>query len=335
MANFNTYQTRNLYVAKAKKDAANAVTTAGDIYLGTTATGEAFFSYMNADGNLTRSDLIYPKNVKSLKKTAAADMNIKLKQHTVAIDTTKVSLSDLVGKTLTCVVTIHEMVSYDPSDTLTVTAAVVGNSTNTASAAAFHKDLAIAIAKALPKRDFPYLRVFSSGTEVTSKTKAADVTGAAAGVVLVQSPQKWVRGKLSNEPLDFSVAFHLHGSNVEDVDWGTDTVAASTISGYQTIPSAYGLADLEYFTLGERGDYYRGSTWPNNYEPTYMINPADTSTTYDVLSIEYAWQGSAENIQKSPRMIQVAGPAAVVNALYAAVDELVNGPATETEPEEP
>ena len=97
MANFNTYQTRNLYVAKAKKDAADAVTAAGDIFLGTTATGEAFFSYMNADGNLTRSDLIYPKNVKSLKKTAAADMNIKLKQHTVAIDTTKVSLSDLVA----------------------------------------------------------------------------------------------------------------------------------------------------------------------------------------------------------------------------------------------
>lgn len=325
MANFNTYQTRNLYVAKAKKDAVNGLTAAGDILLGSTATGEVYFMYKNADGIVTRSDLIYLKNVKSLKKTAAADMDIKLMQHTVSVDTSAVTLSNLVGKTLVCQVLVHEVISYDPSDTIAVTAAVVCNDTNTASAAAFHKALAIAIAKAMPKRDYPFFKVFSNGVEVTANTAEADVTGSNNGVVLVQAAQKWVRGKLSNEPFELSVSFHLHGSNIEDTVWGKDVVAPSAVSNNTSIPSAYALADLEYFTMGERGDFYRGSTWPNNYEPTYLINPADTSTTYDVLSIEYAWQGSAENIQKSPRMIQVAGPTAVVNALYTAVDELVNG----------
>jgi len=325
MANFNTYQTRNLYVVKALQDSVDDLAAAGDICFGSTATGEAFLTYKNADGIVTRSDLIYPQNIKSLKKTAAADMDIKLQQHTVAVDTNEVTLSNLVGKTLTCVITISEVISYDPSDSITVTAAVVGNSTNTASAAAFHKDLAIAIAKALPKRDFPFLKVFSNGSEVTANTDPSDVTGAAGGVVLVQAPQKWVRGKLSNEPFDFSVAFHLHGSNIEDTAWGTDTVAESSISGNTVIASAYALADLEYFTMGERGDFYRGSNWPNNYEPTYMINPFDTSTTYDVLSIEYAWQGGAENIQKSPRMIQVAGPTAVVAELFDDIEALQAG----------
>lgn len=327
MANFNTYQTRNLYVAKKVESTLAGVNEAGDIYLGNTATGDLFFTYMNADGLLTRSDTFRPENITSLKKTAAADMAIKLMQHTVAVDTSVVTLANLVGKTVDCVITIHGILSYDASDTITVVASVVGDSSNTASAAAFHKALAMAIAKALPKRKFPFLKVFSNGTEVKANTAASAVTGAAAGVVLVQAPQKYVRGKLSNEPFDFSVAFHLHGSNTEDIAWGKDTVAESTVSNNTVIPAVYALADLEYFTLGERGDVYRGSTWPNNYEPTYMI---DLTQSYDVLSIEFFWQGGAENVQKSPRMIQVAGPAAVITSLYDAVDEKVNPTPEET-----
>lgn len=321
MANFNTYQTRQLYVAKKVEATLAGVDEVGDIYVGTTATGDMFFTYENADSLVTRSDSFKPENVTSLKKTVAADMAIKLMQHTVSFDDTKATLANLVGKTIDCVITIHGILSYDESDTISVVASVVGNSTNTASKAAFHKDLAMAIAKALPKRKFPFLKVFSSGTEVTANTAADDVTGAAAGVVLVQAPQKYVRGKLSNEPFDFSVAFHLHGSNTEDVDWGKDEVALSSVTNNTVIPAVYAIADLEYFALGERGDIYRGSTWPNNYEPTYMI---DLTQSYDMLSIEYFWQGGAENVQKSPRMIQIAGPTAVINALYTTVNSAVN-----------
>ena len=63
---------------------------------------------------------------------------------------------------------------------------------------------------------------------------------------------------------------------------------------------------------------YRGSMWPNDYATTYSINP--NAGTYSVLSIEYYWQGGAENVQKSPRMIQVAAPETqsndIVTTLY-------------------
>ena len=295
MANFNTYQTRNLYVVtdlltSGEPDAA------GELKMGTTATGEIFFKYFNGDAIATRTDLIRPESIISLKKTKAAEMDTKLLMHTLAVDTSAVTLANLVGKTLNCVITLQQVGSYDMSDTITITASVVGDSTNTANATAFHKALAGAIALALPDTKYPVLKVFSNGSEVTKAiAKAGSQTGAAGGVVLVESPQGYRRGLLSKEAYPFSVAFVLHD--------GTDTIAESNISGNTVIPSVYAIADLEAFTMGERGDDKRGYYYPFNYEPTPLV---DLTKSYDLVSIEFAWQGNAENIQKSPRMIQFA-----------------------------
>lgn len=322
MKNFNTNQTRHFYVAGAVK---SNVENNLDIALAKTETGELFFKYKNADGIVTRSDTIDPKKVVCLKNTVSEAMARKLMAHTIAVDSDAVTLSDLVGKTVDCIITINGLFDYDAANSCTFVASVRGTAANTASPAAFHKDLAIAIAKALPKYDpqYPLIRVYSNGTEVTANTPATDVTGAAAGVVLVEGPQKYVRGKLSGEPCQFTVAFRYAASNVEDVVWGKETIAPSEITGMTVIPANYELADLEYFALGERGDYYRGATWPNNYEPTYAIDITG-ETSYNVLSIDYFWSGEAENVQRSPRLIQVAGPVAVINELYNKVYEAMN-----------
>lgn len=305
MQNFNTNQTRHFYVAGAIN---SNVDTKLDIALGTTATGEMYFKYRNADNILTRSDSFDPKKIVSLKKTLSSEMAIPLKAHTVAVDTNAVTLANLVGKTLNLIITINQAFDYDDDNCIRVVASVVGNATNTANATAFHKALAEAIALVLPSADpaYPLIKVFSNGSEVTKAiAKAGGATGAAAGVVLVQGLQKFVPGKLTGEPCPFSVAFHLKDSNTGDIVWGTDTVANSAISDNTVVPANYALANLEYFALGERGDYVRGYNYPNEYEPTYAIN---LSTTYDVLSIEYYWSGSAENVVKSPRLIQIAAP---------------------------
>lgn len=324
MQNFNTNQTRQLYVAGAID--AN-VDSNLDIYLSKTATGELFFKYKNSDGLLTRSDLVDVKKVVSLKKTAATSLAKPLMATQIVVNTSAVTLSELVGKTLDCIITIHQYVDYDEASTRTFVASVVGDSTNTASAAAFHKALAIAIAKAIPTPDknYPMLKVYSNGTEVTATTAAASVTGSSNGVLLVEAQQKYVRGKLSGEPITASVAFRLADGNIGDIVWGTATkmtVAAansahSTSISPASISGAYALADLEFFAAGEKGDMVRGFNYPNDYP----FNPAiDLSKSYNVLSIEYFWSGDAENVQKSPRLIQVAAEAKdsndVVTALY-------------------
>ena len=330
MANFNTYQTRNLYVVKDLLTS-GAPDAAGELLMGTTATGEIFFKYYNGDGQATRTDLIRPASIISLKKTKAGAMDVKLKMHTIAVNTSAVTLSELKGKNLSCVITIHQVGSYDMSDTITVTANVVGDNTNTANATAFHKDLAEAIANALPETKYPLLKVFSNGTEVK---KGDTATGAAGGVVLVESPQGYRRGLLSKEAYPFSVAFILHDKNIGDIVWGTDTIAASNVANNTVISGTYELADLESFTMGERGDDKRGFMYPYNYEPTPLI---DLTKEYDVVSVEFAWQGNAENIQKSPRMIQFAcevtgsGSGAtsdaddIYNAIKAAMDGTASG----------
>lgn len=299
MANFNTYQTRNLYVVKDFL-ASGTPDSAGELAMGTAATGEIFFKYFNGDGLDSRTDLIRPESIISLKKTKAADMDIKLKKHTIAVDTSAVTLSNCVGKAFNLVITFHEVGSYDWADTNTITVSVLGNSTNTANATAFHKALAEAIAAALPEKKYPLLKVFSNGTEVK---KGDTATGAAGGVVLVEAAQGYRRGLLSKEAYPFTVSFSLRDSNVGYIIWGTDTIADSDVSSNTIIPSVYALADLESFTMGERGDAFRGYFYPYNYEPTPLI---DLTKSYDVVSVEFAWQGNAENIQKSPRMIQFA-----------------------------
>lgn len=320
MTNFNTYQTRNFYVAKAID---SNVDTACDIALGTTETGEAFFKYMNADGLVTRSDLIYPKNIVSIKMTPAADLATPLLAHTITVDTNAVTLSNLVGKDVALNVTVHQIISYDESDSITVSAHVTGNATNTASAAAFYAAFAKALVNAVPKMADAPFKVFLGSTEITKTLADASYPSNATALVLVPAPGKYVRGKLSKEALMLSVSSSVRGSNIEDTAWAIDTVAPSQISGNTEISGAYALADLEYFALGERGDIYRGSIWPNEYNPTYVI---DVTKDYNVLTVEYYWQGSAENVQKSPRMIQVAAEAAqsndVVTTLYNSLKAL-------------
>lgn len=331
MRNFNTNQTRNFYVA-GSIDTTHAVDSADfpakGICIGQTATGELYFKYKNADGMPTRSDSFAPAKVTHLTMTAGTALVKPLRAHIVAVDTSAVTLSELVGKTLDLTISIHQVFDYDMDNTINVVASVVGNSTNTASAAAFHKDLAIAIAKALPKNDpqYPFLKVYSNGTEVTSKTAAADVTGASVGVVLVEAQQRYVRGKLTGEPCPASLAFRLADRNVADIIWGTDTIstvaAINTAQTYSispaTISGTYELADLEWFAYGEKGDMYRGYLYPNDYDTKYSI---DLSKTYNVLNIEFYWSGENENVQKSKRMIQVAAEATVSNDIITTLYE--------------
>lgn len=314
MQNFNTNQTRHFYVAKAinenvAKDAAASGTGAAsnlDIALGVTDTDELFFSYKNADGLITRSDTFSPKRITSLKNTAAADMNVPIIAHKIALSDEFTPSNAYIGKVLSCMVTVHQMFDFDESNSLTYNASLIGNATNMASAAALFKALAVELAKVLPEN---LVKVYAGSTEVTKKTAVADITGSPAAIYLIPKVQKYVRGKLSAETATLSVAFRLHDG--EDTVWGKDT--ADTVANLNTadslsltptaIESVYNLADLEYFALGERGDVYRNMLYPYNYETTYAI---DLSKTYDVVTIEYYWAGNVENVQKSPRMIQIA-----------------------------
>lgn len=298
MRNFNTNQTRHFYTDKI---AVNGVTTSVEVEsVKPEATADAvalFFKGTNADGLPYRSDLVPIDKIVSLKKTPASAMATPLMKHTITINTDEFAdVAALAGKLLKLSITVHQVFDYDDSNSITFT--VEHKVAATETAANFYKALADAVKAAMPTPDsqYPYFTVESSAT----------------GLVLTEAPQKYVRGKLTGEPVHFSVSFGIaQASYLDDADvaWGVDTVEKSD----KTVPANYVLADLEYFAFGERGDYFRGNNWPNNVEPTYAINPKSTDA-YSVLTVEYYWAGNAENVQKSPRLIQVA--AVDVDAMY-------------------
>lgn len=323
MQNFNTNQTRHFYVVGAVD---SSVDTNLDIAMKQTETGEIFFSYKNADGLLTRTDTIDPKKIVSLRKATAAQMAKPILAHKVTVAADFTPGSGYIGKTISCMVTVHQMFDYDDANCLTYTASIVANSTNMTSAATFYRAMAAEIFKVVPT---DLVKVYLGSTEVTKDADLSNVS--ASAIYLIPKIQKYVRGKLPAETATLSVAFRLHDG--DDTVWGddkVDTVAnintADTLSlTPDVIPAVYTIADLEYFALGERGDYYRGFNYPLNYETTYAIN---LSSSYDMLSIEYYWSGDAENVQKSPRLMEFAGSNSDIAALYDLVDAARNGVAS-------
>ncbi len=311
MRNFNTNQTRHFYV---KGVTVGDVTTTADLGILENSLDQVTYVFVhgkNADGLEYRSDIIPAKNIVSLKQTTAAALATPLLKHTITINTNEfANAAALAGYTVKLAVTVHQLFDYDDANSVVIPVmhTVAKSETNTNFYAAF-KD---ALEKALPKADkkYPYFTI----------------TADANGLYLTEAPQKYVRGKLTGEPVKFSVAFNLASTSyTDDVNrvWGTDTVTAP--GGF--ISGNYALADLEYFAYGERGDVYRGSNWPNDVEPTYAINPKGAAL--GTLDIEYFYAGDAEDVQKSPRGITIAGADADITEMY----ELLKGIVTNAEPQ--
>ena len=278
--------------------------------------------------------------------------------HAISIDTGVLTLSGtpvitgtsetLIGKAINCAVTVHGVFDYDESNSRTFNASVEANATNLASASAFYNALGKAIFKAVPK-DFVKVYVVKSGTTQEVTATSSDLSSC-TGVVLVEGLQKFVVGKLAGETCPLSVSFRLDGGKLGDFVWGKDAnlvdganstkvpATAANVNSYISTgtisPTVYPanrvLANLEYFAAGERGDYYRGAFWPNDCP---FVQAIDMSKTYDVLTVEYFWSGDAEDVQKSPRMIQVAGTVTgsgsvtvnVAESLYDTLNGFING----------
>ena len=307
MRNFNTNQTRHFYTNGIAVDGGTTSATLDYIKdKETEVISGLYFKGKNADLLDYRSDIIDPKKITSVKLTTAAQMATKLLKHTIAVNTDEfANVAALAGKTVKLNITVHQLFDYDDANSTTFTVQHKVASGETAEN--FYAALAEAVKKAMPKPDknYPFFTVASS----------------ADGLVLTEAAQKYVRGKLTGEPVRFSVSFGIAASSYDEdeyVAWGKDTVADSGTA----VHANYVLADLEYFAYGERGDYYRGNNWSNNVEPTYAISPKST-TEYDVLTIEYYWNGNSENVQKSPRLIQIAAAKGTLATMKSNIDTIV------------
>ena len=313
MANFNTNQARHMYVALDVKtlsshtiDPATVLTTPGDIAVNVApdaASGieNIYFTYYNADGIITRSDMIDVKKIQYITAVEASDLVIPLKKTTVTL-ASGVTRTNLKGKHIQLTVKLHEYIGLDYSESYPITIDLFGDNTNTASDAAFYAALESELNDAIAGFKNAPFAVSSSG----------------AGLVITEKAQQWVPDKFTVDPIHFDV----YASVIAELDapWASVVNADSGTS----ITGDYTIADLERFTHRERSEVLGMTAWPYNYEPKYLVNPVAGVSTYGMLTIQYYYSGEAEDIQKSPRTLQIAASDEDITAIKAAIDAVIH-----------
>lgn len=318
--NFSTNQNRHLYVVKKYQNSADAVKDTGDITLKTTqGKGDVdkaiYFVYKGAD-TVLKSSLIQVKNISYVKAVKAADLRTPFKSQLVSLSTDVNSGKPVSGQDYILRIVLSQWIGMSDEDKYFKDVAVHATKTmaeaadNTAFYQKFVDQLNLAFAREIgaTKESNPYL----------SFTASKD------GILITEKAQPWTLGLEQQLPVVFDAQPTTIYVDGEDVVWGTvtpKTVDKSKVTIDGDNPTGRGnghdIADLEYFSMGERGDQYRMVGWPNVIPTTYLVEP---DKEYNVLEIHHAFTDDGVNSYRSEKDITIVSTdASVIDSITAAI----------------
>lgn len=196
---------------------------------------------------------------------------------------------------------ISSVAADEDAVTVSTTAGVTTVSVALKAASATGAGLKAAIAASAAAKALVSVDVADATIIVAEDPAVALTAGVTTGLIIEELEQPWYLGTMQQERVVFEVQpTTVMVDNFERV-WGEVTELDSTTS----VKNGKTVADLEYFCMGERGDQYRMMGWPNVVYTKYLVDP---SKEYNVVDIQYAYQGNAEDIQKSPKYITLLIP---------------------------
>lgn len=307
MAVFSVNQVRQLYVAKAVKTAASAVTNAGDVYLSTT-TPDFYLVARTGLKEPVRSDLVAKNKVVSVSFTSGKSP--KVRQYTVTVNPSALVDGKVpAGYNFILKIMFRKFVGISDQERLVKFGEVYTTSAMTPA------DFYAALAASINKN-------FKHENKIYPIIKVGDTT--TTGVVLTEVMQQWKLGTMKQELLPFELGAETVTIDGVDVNWlnrdsttgnvpftlvnATDGLTGTVLTNYHDI------ADLEYFCMGARGDQYRKIGWPNFINTTYLVTD---DVLYDTIDIQYFFDGDAENVQKSPKTLTIVAPTGTVTTANA------------------
>lgn len=304
MAAYSVNQVRQLYVVNAYKTSFSNLSTPGDLFINASeSTGTMYFQYVGALGDVMRSDLVKVSHIKSANAVTSGSLAYKIKYSDVVIDSTVNGGTPVAGQDYLLRVNFREYVGLSPEYQTNRYGMV--HVTSGMSASDFYKQMAISLAVNLSNDVNPLAEVAiikaGSETMVTATTTMDDLSGdTATGVRVYEAGQPWHLGIMQQGVIPFQLLTPEIVVDGDHMNWGTVTVA---VSEDKVLPEGQKIADLEWFTMGERGDQYRLVGWPKVIPTKYMV---DSTKNYDVITVHYYFQGPNEAIQKSEKDIQLA-----------------------------
>ena len=311
---FTENQATLVYVAKALKTDFASLKDAGDILVKATPDKQAIYFQHKGVADVSRSDLIEVKNIISANATAAKDMEKKLKNATVTLDSSVNGGKPIAGQDYVLRLVFSGYIGISPEDSQYWKYGVV-HATNGMSASDFYKKMAISIAKNMSREAVQFIKVFLGNTEVTPRTKEDKLTSTYTGIIIKEVAPDWIRGTKQEKIVRLTVEPTTVNDGTGDVVWGT-----VKYSDGDTLKNGKEIADMEYFFAGEKGDQYRLINWPDYVPTEYLVDPTQE---YDVIDIHYSYVGSNESVQKSEKDIKLIVPAGKADNISKAINALI------------
>lgn len=319
-------QFRNLYVMNAYKTDESAISAVGDATLKVdTVKNLMYLVYKDTEDTLI-SDIINIKNLLYVKSNKADDMARKLRSQLVTIKENPISGQDYVLN-----VDVRNFVALGDDSTHIKFGAVHAVKDMTKSD--FYKAMAVNLAKNFSREPSPILNVSLTkhdNSDLVSDTKvevlvngkmqnlaALNSTESYINIIIDEVEQPWRRGVAQVEPVNFNTTCGTILMDGDDVIWGTveKEEGISINNGKQ-------IADMEWFYHGNRGDIYRESAYPDNFDFKPLV---DETKAYHTLDIHFAYVGPGVEAAKSERNITVVCADDIqMNSLIAAIKTATN-----------
>lgn len=333
--NFSVNQFRHLFVATAKGAvlAADGATGHKGNFASDTATGtidvkadaaktHVYFPYMGAGGQV-RSDLIKTSNILYAKATDASKMVIlpNTALITGAEDSGQVTL--VPGQDYIVKINYRQYIGLSEESTYFEYGEV--HVTKNMTQTQFWSQLAKSLYVNTRKQGMVDIYAVDEGlTKITDTYDFSNFEW--QGLMIVAKEQDWNRGTKAfvlpnfevtcstiNDEGDEVIPFLIYNNYLNNSMESIDELIEAGLPIYN---NGRTIADLEYFCMGERGDIYRGVSWPNVIPTQYLVNPTLPYHTFD---IHYAYVGDNESVQKSEKTLTiVASDKAVLNSIITA-----------------
>lgn len=308
---FTQNQVRQFYVANSYQDNVTGLTNAGDVMVQSQGK-DLYFNYVNADGEVMRSDLIDINKIKSITFTPAEKMQYKSKATVVKLNANVNSGAIVAGQDYMLNIRINQM--YWNSDQTWGWKYGVVHGTTGMSTSDFYKKMALSLVANMSREATPILKVYIATSDIaddadittgnTREVKATDTeatlpTGTTYAVIVDEAEQPWRLFQMQQAPVYYEAKSDNIVVDNDEVKWGVE----KTKTGLTTIENGKKICDMEYFYHGERGDIYRESAWPNNWKNEMIANK---NNKYDTIDIHYYWNGANHAVQKSEKDITLA-----------------------------
>lgn len=311
MATFSVNQNRQLFVVTDSENISKSTetlkTSVGSIgyHAPTAVNPDLYFKYQGA-GGVTRSDLINKDKIASITYTTAQKLRRPHNAYKITLDSNINDGRPISGQDYIVRVVFKQCFGNSDADIYVKYGAVHAVASMT-SASDFYKVLALSLAKNFSREASPLVKIsLEGGSEVTASDTVTGehptLNGTYTGVIIEEAEQPWVLGTMKKDPIYFDVFPTEITYNGAETVWGT--VEKYNSNHYET--DGYNLADLEWFSMGERGDQYRGKHYPNVIYTKYLVDP---SKEYDTLDIHYYFSDEGINVQRSEKLITIIAPA--------------------------